>query len=1116
MISTIPNRPNILRPRPSNGESNSETARILDPERFLLCGSLIDWDVVAKANNHAPRAAAIARSRGISTRIVQLRWLLDPNLGYPTEPFKVWRRATNTLNPQAIDWRADSLLFGHSVISWTQPQTLVIAELQASFAGTVFAFAGAPFSSSLVDMASLNTGSNLVRLSGPAVQTLVLSAGATLQNLSGIGAAVINDPGWTLVEQVGFPFSLDGLFNLDQPQGLADNLGDLREAALDRYRRGAPFYGWRTNLSAAVPAPPWALADPEAMIEVFEEAYRDDLSEAIDNFPPEEHRLLKRFSELAHENGDDPARTSFSPIDMLMFGAATDPLVSLIMGFGTAFDQVNTNVETPSDAISDYMVTARYENGLDGNSNPVEYAAILPAPDLATPPPAPRNVEAFTEGYQSPGMRDHPWRSITRLSWDKEPDTLPFRVGSYAAARYRQVPAGSVVPLMSPRLNDNALQPISATTSAERDLEKLPVEALDNSYPVVGTPSPNLLHYGIAHQDLFGLWSPWATIGHSVEEPAPQRVALLSAKLNVVAPASGTLCPASLVLDLAWDWKVRSPKQIELVGRLYSQEHRGEPPANSNRPNRLQSALNIEGGAAFHLSFDGEAIAQPGNHPTLNGTVEYLSNDGKSFLASPLEFNGTRRYRLTLNGFSLDFANTGHIGLALWARGQENRPPQRFGPWTGEPETTEDRGPLIVSASDPRPPVIAGTYENVLLASVADASGEHHARLSWPSFAGAEGYFVYTTTETKLRADRGMNEPALNLTLSERLAELRDAFTADPNRQSFTRLNATSIAEAQLAITLPRGTKEIHLYVVIGVGAGQVESDWPDASDPNLRQRPIAYAAPQIVPPAPPLLEVSRTLDESVSPPAYRAQIQIKSRPGATVSQIDLHRVRVPAAALSIDTMGPAVNSFTGSESGWLAAPNLSTEPGEAQTIGTLTGSDTPEGSWRPVFYRAIAWSEDIPEKGIYRSRSLPSAAREIVIPPTTPPQLSLLTYRTQNQIVRVQFTSTAPVADTPLGPHRMRASVYTQSEEGLNPLYQYPVFADGSLGSDRLEDITTNPGPLRRDRLWREASDTPGVVQYELRVRRPASVPALRVNVQLIDPLGRLTERSLVIPAGA
>lgn len=1117
MVSAFPGIPDSFQQNPPN----NDTPRILDPEKLLLLGAEIDWEAVANVNGHSQRATDVARSRGISTQILQLRWLLDPKLGYPTEPFKVWARSVTTLTPQPIDWRVDGALLT-KVISWAQPQTHIFAQFQSMSPGLVFAFAGAPFNSMLIGARPVSAGPNIVKMSGPAIQTLVLSPSVNLESLSGISSAAITNSDWTLIEQVGLPFPLEGVFNLDEPQGLANALGDPRQAALERYRRGAPFYGWQANMSATESAPAWQLANPEAMIEALEETSQADLREMIETLPPEEHRLYQRLAELPPTNGGDPASTRFSPMEIMTFGAATDPLASLITGFGTAFNKTFRPDTLPFRGGSvapvgiAFMVTARYENGADGNSDPVEYAAILIEPDSAVPPPAPTNIEAFTEGYQSPNKRDLPWRSIVRLAWDKVPDTLPFRVGSYAAARLQQAPAGGVVPLMSPRLGDSALQPISATTSVQRDRENLPLEVLDNSYPVAGTPSANLLRYGLAHQDLFGLWSPWTVIGHRVEEPAVQKAALLSAKLNVVAPESGTVCPASLVLDLAWDWTVRSPRRIELVGRLYSQEHRGDPPANTGRTNRLQSALNIEGGAAFQIRFDGNAIAQPENHPTLTGTVEYLSDDGKSFLPNPPEFEGTRRYRLTLSGFSLDYANTGHIGLALWAQGQENRPPQRLGPWTGEPEITPGTGPLIVSASDPRAPVIAGTYENVLLASVADASGEHHALLSWPSFSGAEGYFVYTTTESKLRADRNLRDPALRQTLSERLAELRDAFEADPNRRSFTRLNAKSIEETQLAVTLPRGTKEIHLYMVIGVGAGQVESAWPDSSDPNLRQRPIAYAAPQIVSPAPPLLEISRVLDESVNPSTYRAQIKITTQPGATVSQIDLHRVRVPTAALTIDTMGPAINSFTGSEAGWLAEPHLSTEPGEAQPLGTLTGSDTPDGSWRPVFYRAIAWSTDIPEKGIYRSRSLPSAAREIVIPPTTPPPLSLLSYQAQNRIVRIRFTSSAPVADTQLGPHRIRASVYTQDEEGLTALYQYPASIDGEVGSDRLEEVTTRRGIQRSNRLWRRDGESSSVTQYELRVRRSSSRPALRVNVQLIDPLGRLTERSLVVPADA
>ena len=250
---------------------------------------------------------------------------------------------------------------------------------------------------------------------------------------------------------------------------------------------------------------------------------------------------------------------------------------------------------------------------------------------------------------------------------------------------------------------------------------------------------------------------------------------MLSARLDVVPPASGTSCPATLVLDLAWDWKVRSPQYIDIVGRLYEQQKRGDEPASESMPNRLPNALSAPGGSPLRLRFDGDAFGQVEAHPTLNGTVQYLSEDGKSFLVTPPETRGPRRYRLTITGFSLDYANAGHIGLALWASGRENRPPKRL--------ALPTVNPLIASASDPRAPAITGTHENVLLASVADASGEHHALLSWPSYPGAVGYFVYTASETQIRSDRGMGEPSLSQTLSQRLAVLRDAFAANPNRR---------------------------------------------------------------------------------------------------------------------------------------------------------------------------------------------------------------------------------------------------------------------------------------------------------------------------------------------
>ncbi|MBD2103993.1 hypothetical protein [Leptolyngbya sp. FACHB-261] len=1100
--------------------------RIIDPDRFVLLGTLIDWAAVRRRHLNEPRAEQLARQRQISTKIVQLRWLVHPELGYPTEPFKVWRRPALPLQlEKAITPEILNTSFGFRVIKWDEPQVFIRARFQVSGSNaSVVAYAGAPFASAAVDLQTLLTGSQEAKFSGPAIQCLVVMANADLQNLVGISDKVADDPSWQLVEQVGLPVTADwaGVFNLGALQGMQGALIQPPAAALDRYRRGAPLYGWEAVLEGTTPAPPWQLANPAAIIQTLRNNLLGPLKQMITSRPPNQHNSFELQNQLPPPGGGDPATTRFKPMSTLLFGASTDPLLSLIAGFGTAFDDIDLPpisisdrklFDNPSRSDCDYMVTARYERGADGKSAPIEYAAILFSPRLATTPPTPANLSAAGDGHKSPAALDQPWQGVIRLGWDKIPDTLPFRVGSYAMARSQQAPSGGVVALMGKRPFDSALQPISATTSLEQEQTLGRLQALDETYDIASTPSPNGLRYGLAHQDLFGLWSSWATTGHQISEPAAQSVAILSSRFEVTAPASGSACQAQLVVELTWDWKVRSPQQLELVGRLYPQAKRGVAPADISLPNRLPKSLVDLASPSFKITFSGGNVGTPDP----GGTIEYLSDDGKNIVPNPPTLAGPRRYRITIS-FELDFASTGHIGLALWARGQENRLPQRLGPWSAQPS--------IVSASDPRPPVLNIQHEDVLLASMADASGEHHARLAWDSVAGAVGYFIYTTTETKLRVDRGLADPNLSETLSQRLVALRDAFAAQPtpdqgpSRRSFTRLNDQPLTGTSTQITLPRGSKEIHLYVILGVSASQIESAWPDASDPDRRRRPIAYAAPQVAAPSPPTLEVSRILDKTVDPHVYRAALRIQTRSGATVSRIDLHRVRVPEASLSLDTMGPPIAKLSGSAPPWEVTATPGTGPGEAQPIGTIKGSDSPEGSWKRVFYRAVAWSGDDLTRGIYGGRSLPSAAQEVVIPTSTAPQLSAISSTWPGGAlsdILLTVTSEAPINETPLGPHRLKVDVRAARPDGsLQPLYAYPVIASNSSLDNTLEKIpTTQPAP-EIGGLWRQAGAAPGTTQYKILVKRASIDEVLKVWIQMSDPLGRATEQTLEVAAGS
>lgn len=1102
--------------------------RIVDPNQFMLLGAVTDWAAINRWRSTRNLAVAppknILQERGLkSARLVQLRWLMTPALGYPTEPFKVWRRpAAPMQGERVVSWEVVNM-FGMAIVNFDRPRVFVRVNLQGSSGGTILAFAGAPFVSSVVAFRTVSASGGIITLSGPAIQCLVVSAGVGIRSITGMDVAAADDPGWELAEIVGLPVdaSWSGVLDLGVKQGLSGALTDPRDAALDRFRRGAPFYGWATDISASVAAPPWVLAEPKAMLQVMASHVLGPLRQMITTRAPPDQAAFTVQHVLPPASGNgESATTTFKPLPTLLFGAATDPLASLISGFGTALEDIDIppiilsdralfNDSTHSDW--DFMVTARYAKGLDGRSAPAEFAAIVFAPGVAMPPPVPTGLVAHSDGLRAPQTMDADWHGVVRVSWDKLADTLlPFRVASFAFACAPQAPAHAAVALMQPRALDpnHALQPISATTSAQPESPDT-LRALDDRYAIAGAPNPNTLLYALAHQDLFGLWSAWATTPLTIGEPPVRALSIIATRLEVTPVRPGP-CPARLVVDFAWDWAARSPQRVEFSGRLYAQAKLDDPPANLSVPTGLQSSL--AGGPGFILALNYNGSAAPvvvTGSATVTAVVQFLSLDGKSIEASPVTPAGPRRYRITVTGLSLDFDAAPRLGLALWARAIEHRAPHRVGAWSTRPAVT--------SSADPRPPVIMLEHEDVLMASMADAAGLHHAQLEWPAASGSVGYFVYTTTEEKLRADRGMASPLRSSTLAERLLALRDAFAANPSRRSFTRVNPQPVPGTRMQVTLPRGSKEIHLYVVLGVSAGQVESAWPQPGDPALRKRPIAYAAPQVVIPAPPDLEVSRVLDTSVVPPAYRAQLRVRAKSGATVTRIDLYRVRVSGAAVLLDTMGPPIARISGATADYAVTPTVSSEAGVSQPLGTITGRDAVGGSWKRVFYRAVAWAGNDPGRGLYGGRSQASVLRDVVVPPATPPDLSALTWHWPGGALgdaRIDATSLAPVEDTPLGPHRIRVDVLAEHDDGTSAmLFTYPPTpGDG----DHLNAVPTSPPAPGTHGLWRTPSGTPGQSGLHVLARRASTGDRLKIRLLLSDPLGRSTERALEVPAGS
>ncbi len=1090
--------------------------RTVDPHRFVLLGGVVDWRRLLDARKEQQSLDRLLKERGLrSAQTIQLRWLSAKTDGYPTEPYTVWRRKAGAPQEPKEPGHQVVRMLGSTLVILDTPQVFVQVHVTGALNRTVTAWSGSPLGSLLVGARTATSASAVLTFSATAIASVVLPAGVALAGIVALDDSIAEDPSWEPVETVGLPVGPDwgGIGRWGDPQGFVTAPVDPVDAALDRFRRGAPLLGWPTLLRAGVAAPGWQLADPKLMVELVRTQMLPDLRDMVTTLPPDQHWTYEVSRQLPSVGGDQPAVLRNHPLESLLYGAATDGLASLVTGYGTAFEETLVTVEDRSGvqqrASFDYMVTARYEQGIGAEPGPVELAAILYAPRALNPPPAPAAVGSSLVGTNAPAGPDGPWAPILRVEWDALPDQLGLAVGAYAFAREDVAPATGVHALMNVRPGDTALQPLGLGMPAVGQTRRY---ATDDTVRLDSGVPANTFSYAVAHHDLFGLFSAWSLSPASAAEPPADRPTVTMARWDVVAGPPGGTCPATLVVDLAWDWSVRTPDAIHLVGRLYGQAHLGDGPADGSVPAGLATGTAAAGvPLVLDLAPDGSASV-PTVSAGLTAAVQHLSLDGRSVVGAPLTNAGTRRYRLLVSGFQLDFATAGKLGMAVWARTREARSPGRVGPWSTQP--------VIASTADPRPPVVVNTRELVQLASLPDADGRHHAVLEWAPAPGAVAYFVYSCAEVKLLADRGLPDPTFDRTLEARLVDLRNAFEADPDRRSFARLNATAVPGTRLPVELPRGTKEIHLFVVLGLSDGQVESAWPQLGEPGVRLRFVAFAAPQVVAPSPPRLEVARVFDAGAS--AFAASVRVTTAPGVPVGRVDLHRVRVEAAAVEVESMGPPIARISASTPPFTVTPTVSAVRGEAQLIGTVRGLDPVPGSWRTVYYRAVAWGVDDAARGLYAGRSDASAVRSVVVPPAGPPDVEALTWRSgAGTSVVVDSATLAPVDPTVLGPHRVQAEVVARHPDGTSEtILRHPTPpvppAPPDPDADRLESVPVGAGVL-----WREATQapvTPGGparTPLHLSVPRTSADDELAVRLRVTDPLGRLTERTLTVPPG-
>lgn len=1091
---------------------------IVEPAQFKAAGAVVDWNVQA-ARLNVPYA-------GKSPKLLHLRWMIHPELGMPTEPFTVWRRSKFNPGPvlKVLNFtvKQEFYLFGSQLVSWTDgPMTRVIVDIQSNVAGSLIATAGSATFGSLTQFVGVPAGNNTLTIEAPEIDGLILQDGMSVSQVQGIPSDwLVQAPGWMKYEIVGLPVVQSewagvGKHTIDQ--GMVAALTDPGSAAMQRLARGRPQVGWQPNLPTGEAVWPWGPPNHALLIDEARKAVLTQLKPVMMSAP--DQQITKRVSApAAFETADGPQtlnqnnQIDASPLALTLLAAGTDPWYSLVLGFGTAYEAGSGAVggTAPDALLYDYMITARWERGLDGSSpTPWEMAALAPAPSLAVACPTPGNLSAALMGYQRPPKVDEDWRCSVLTNWDRFVDNEIFCPRTYAFVRVGLNPVEPVKMLMKPR-DSGGLRylVINGVQSDPLPDDWWQLGAVERELTIPSALTKRKNRYGVCQQDIYGQWSPWGATDITVNEPPVDDVRIVSASLRPSLPANpnSAVCPAVLEIEFLWDWRIRRPERIRFVGRLYAAASHGDPPPNLVRPGVLQRDLTGNGSMlVIHFTNDTP-------DPIPNVTFTALSPDGEQSFANfgeATQGDRARRYRITVSDFSLNFANTPHVGLALWAQGQERIPPQRNGDWSNrwDPnlgQTVEN--PTIISTSDPRPPKIIPDI--VKLASLPDAAGECHARLVWDAGnpgTNAAGYFIYESTETKILRLFNLGEPEQDKSLSLRLTDIKEKFNANPSlcRSVFTKRNSEPIKATSADVTLPRGTTGIHAYVVLGMNAGQVESDWPsgDQAADHLQ----TFAAPRILKPAPPTIEARSILDESVFPPVYRAELKIGSRPGPRVRRVELFRVRVDDAAKELETMGPPVAVIDSGGPDW----QVSTYPNTSD-IAAVTGHDTPGGTWKRVWYRATAWAEKDDLRGFLAGRSPASAAVSVVVPPATTPDLSAVNVSWPNNgdvgDALLEWTSSAPLRKTVLGSHTITVlAKVAGAPSGVPPL----IDQRGQL--DALPDVK----PAGGSGVWLVNPAGPDR-QYAAYIQRASADDAVGVVIRIADPLGRISERVVQIPSGS
>ena len=201
---------------------------------------------------------------------------------------------------------------------------------------------------------------------------------------------------------------------------------------------------------------------------------------------------------------------------------------------------------------------------------------------------------------------------------------------------------------------------------------------------------------------------------------------------------------------------------------------------------------------------------------------------------------------------------------------------------------------------------------------------------------------------------------------------------------------------------------------------------------------------------------------------------------------MEIFRTANEDLAKAVDAMGPPIASL-----------NI--------TSTLLTFTDTAAvPTWNRLWYRAVTWSAKNDFLGLVEMRSDASAPSSVLFAPPVGPAIANIRVnepRSNAQFSLISWTTSAPVPDTPIGPHRLIAESRDAAGQVRVRLDQLTPVALPAL-----------PGPVLAGKQIFKVSSATGT-RFFAWFPRLGDGSTFRVLLKVIDPLGRMGLADAAVP---